>query len=65
MLVSGSTIVAIALAVFVIVTLMAGIRQVPQGYHYTVERFRKYNRTLTPGLGLSCPTSRPSETRST
>ncbi len=55
MVVSGSTVVALALALFVIVTLMAGIRQVPQGYHYTVERFRKYNRTLTPGLGLVVP----------
>jgi regulator of protease activity HflC (stomatin/prohibitin superfamily) len=55
MVMSGSTIVAIVFALFVIVTLMAGIRQVPQGYHYTVERFRKYNRTLTPGLGLVIP----------
>jgi regulator of protease activity HflC (stomatin/prohibitin superfamily) len=53
--VSGSTIFALAFAFFVIMTLMAGIRQVPQGYHYTVERFRKYNRTLTPGLGLVIP----------
>ncbi len=55
MIISGSTIFAIVLALFVIITLMAGIRQVPQGYHYTVERFRKYNRTLTPGLGLVVP----------
>jgi len=52
---SGSTIFALAFAFFVIVTLMAGIRQVPQGYHYTVERFRRYHRTLTPGLGLVIP----------
>jgi regulator of protease activity HflC (stomatin/prohibitin superfamily) len=52
---SGSTIFALALAFFVIVTLMASIRQVPQGYHYTVERFRRYHRTLTPGLGLVIP----------
>jgi regulator of protease activity HflC (stomatin/prohibitin superfamily) len=55
MIISGSTIFAIVFALFVIITLMAGIRQVPQGYHYTVERFRKYNRTLTPGLGLVVP----------
>jgi regulator of protease activity HflC (stomatin/prohibitin superfamily) len=55
MVITGSTVVALALALFVIVTLMAGIRQVPQGYHYTVERFRKYNRTLTPGLGVVVP----------
>jgi regulator of protease activity HflC (stomatin/prohibitin superfamily) len=55
MVISGSTIAAIVFALFVIVTLMAGIRQVPQGYNYTVERFRKYTRTLTPGLGLVFP----------
>jgi regulator of protease activity HflC (stomatin/prohibitin superfamily) len=55
MVITGSTIFAIVFALFVIVTLMAGIRQVPQGYHFTVERFRKYNRTLTPGLGLVVP----------
>jgi regulator of protease activity HflC (stomatin/prohibitin superfamily) len=55
MIISGSTIVALIFALFVIITLMAGIRQVPQGYHFTVERFRKYNRTLTPGLGLVIP----------
>jgi regulator of protease activity HflC (stomatin/prohibitin superfamily) len=55
MLISGSTIVALAFVLFVVVTLMASIRQVPQGYHFTVERFRKYNRTLTPGLGLVIP----------
>ncbi|MGL4240766.1 MAG: SPFH domain-containing protein [Beijerinckiaceae bacterium] len=55
MIISGSTIAAIVFALFVIITLMAGIRQVPQGYNYTVERFRKYNRTLTPGLGLVVP----------
>jgi regulator of protease activity HflC (stomatin/prohibitin superfamily) len=55
MLISGSTIVALVFVLFVVVTLMASIRQVPQGYHFTVERFRKYNRTLTPGLGLVIP----------
>lgn len=48
-------IVAAIFAVFVIITLMAGIRQVPQGQNYTVERFGRYNRTLTPGLGLVIP----------
>jgi regulator of protease activity HflC (stomatin/prohibitin superfamily) len=32
-----------------------GVRQVPQGYNYTVERFGKYYKTLTPGLGLIFP----------
>jgi regulator of protease activity HflC (stomatin/prohibitin superfamily) len=51
----GVSIVVIVLVLFVIVTLMAGIRQVPQGKNYTVELFRKYNRTLTPGLNVIIP----------
>lgn len=35
--------------------LLRAIRMVPQGYHYTVERFGKYVRTLEPGLGLIVP----------
>ena len=27
----------------------------PQGFNYTVERFGKYNKTLTPGLSLIVP----------
>jgi regulator of protease activity HflC (stomatin/prohibitin superfamily) len=49
------SIVAIIFVLFVIVSVMLGIRTVPQGYNYTVERFKKYNRTLTPGLGLVIP----------
>jgi len=52
---AGGSIFAVALFIFVLITLMAGVRQVPQGMHYTVERFRRYNRTLTPGLGLVIP----------
>jgi regulator of protease activity HflC (stomatin/prohibitin superfamily) len=32
-----------------------GVRQVPQGYGYTVERFGKYYKTLRPGLGVIVP----------
>ena len=55
MILEPGQIVAILFVVFAVVTLMAGIRQVPQGKHYTVERFGRYNRTLTPGLGLVIP----------
>ncbi len=27
----------------------------PQGYNYTVERFGKYRKTLTPGLNFIIP----------
>jgi regulator of protease activity HflC (stomatin/prohibitin superfamily) len=37
------------------VTIAMGVRTVPQGYAYTVERFGRYSRTLGPGLGLILP----------
>ena len=40
---------------FVVITIIKGVRVVPQGYEYTVERFGKYVYTLTPGLGLLVP----------
>ena len=45
----------IAFVVVVIVTIAMGVRTVPQGYAYTVERFGRYSRTLGPGLGLIVP----------
>ena len=54
-MIAGFGIVAIAIALFVIITVLMGVRQVPQGYNYTVERFGRYNKTLTPGLGLIIP----------
>ena len=53
--ITGFGIFAIAVLGFVIVTLMMGVRQVPQGFNYTVERFGKYATTLTPGLALIIP----------
>jgi regulator of protease activity HflC (stomatin/prohibitin superfamily) len=52
---SGFDIVVIALVVLVVLTLWAGIKTVPQGYNYTVEFFRKYTRTLHPGLNFIIP----------
>jgi regulator of protease activity HflC (stomatin/prohibitin superfamily) len=54
-MVAGFGIVAFAVALFVIVTVLMGVRQVPQGYNYTVERFGRYKKTLTPGLGMIIP----------
>ncbi|MCO5135530.1 MAG: SPFH/Band 7/PHB domain protein [Phyllobacteriaceae bacterium] len=45
----------IAAAVVLIIILIAGVKQVPQGYNYTVERFGRYVRTLGPGLNLIIP----------
>src|SRR6188472_731949 len=52
---SGFDIFAIAFVLLVIVTLFAGVKTVPQGYDWTIERFGKYTRTLAPGLNLIIP----------
>ncbi|MGD9914746.1 MAG: SPFH domain-containing protein [Rhizobiaceae bacterium] len=52
---SGLDIVIIAVAVFVLLLLFAGIKTIPQGYNHTVERFGRYTRTLAPGLNLIIP----------
>ncbi|MEP0322056.1 SPFH domain-containing protein [Bauldia litoralis] len=47
--------VVIAVVVLIILVLFAGIKTIPQGSNYTVERFGRYTRTLTPGLNLIVP----------
>ncbi|MBE2897672.1 SPFH/Band 7/PHB domain protein [Pasteurellaceae bacterium 20609_3] len=39
----------------VVVTLFSSLKTVPQGYHWTIERFGRYTRTLTPGLNFIVP----------
>jgi regulator of protease activity HflC (stomatin/prohibitin superfamily) len=51
---SGS-ILTLVFIFFVILTVAKGVRIVPQGYEYTVERFGKYTHTLKPGLALLVP----------
>lgn len=45
----------IVLVVFVVFLLFSGIKTVVQGFEYTVERFGKYRKTLSPGLHLIVP----------
>lgn len=47
--------VVIAILVFVVIVMFKGIKTVPQGMEYTIERLRKYTRTLRPGLNLIVP----------
>ena len=51
----GFDIVVIVVVLLVILTLFAGIKTVPQGFRYTVERFGRYTRTLEPGLNIIVP----------
>jgi regulator of protease activity HflC (stomatin/prohibitin superfamily) len=51
----GGSIALIGLGILAILVLFAGIKTVPQGYNYTIERFGKYTRSLSPGLNLIAP----------
>jgi regulator of protease activity HflC (stomatin/prohibitin superfamily) len=51
----GFDVFVIAFVILIVVTIALGVRTVPQGYSYTVERFGKYSRSLGPGLGLIVP----------
>ena len=51
----GFEIVVIALLIFAIVTVWKGVRIVPQGEEWIVERLGKFTRTLTPGLTIIVP----------
>jgi regulator of protease activity HflC (stomatin/prohibitin superfamily) len=51
----GFDIFVIAIVFLAILFFFAGVKTIPQGYNYTVERFGRYTRTLTPGLNLIVP----------
>ncbi len=51
----GLSVTLIALGVLALLVLFAGVKTVPQGYNFTVERFGRYTRTLHPGLNLIVP----------
>jgi regulator of protease activity HflC (stomatin/prohibitin superfamily) len=52
---SGLLIFLIVLAIIVLAVIARGVRTVPQGYQWTVERFGRYRITLSPGLRLINP----------
>jgi regulator of protease activity HflC (stomatin/prohibitin superfamily) len=41
--------------VLALIIVWSGIKIVPQGYQWTVERFGRYTKTLQPGLNLLVP----------
>ena len=53
--ISPFTIFVIVVVVLALLLLLAGVKTVSQGSEYTVERFGRYTRTLTPGLHLIVP----------
>jgi regulator of protease activity HflC (stomatin/prohibitin superfamily) len=52
---NGALIFTVFLVFFVIVTVMRGVRIVPQGEEWIVERLGKYSETFMPGLNLMIP----------
>jgi regulator of protease activity HflC (stomatin/prohibitin superfamily) len=55
MAMDGFMIFLAILLVVVVAVISRGVRTVPQGYHWTVERFGRYRITLQPGLHLINP----------
>ncbi len=51
----GESITAIVFLIFALLVLFKGVRMVPQGFNWTIERFGKYTRTLNPGLHILIP----------
>ena len=51
----GFDIFVVAIVFLIILVLFSGIKTVPQGFNYTIERFGRFTRTLRPGLNLIVP----------
>ena len=52
---SGFASFMLIVLVLAVVTVIAGVKSIPQGYEWTVERFGRYTKTLRPGLNLIVP----------
>lgn len=51
---TGSILVLIIAAIAVLLVFL-GIKMVPQGNEYTIERFGRYRKTITPGISFIVP----------
>ena len=47
--------VPVLIAVVGLILIVSTVKQVPQGYNWTVENFGRYTKTLTPGLHFFMP----------
>src|SRR5437667_3395546 len=54
-MINGWFIFLLVVLVIVLAVIARGVRTVPQGYQWTVERFGRYRITLSPGLRLVNP----------
>ncbi|HEX3809238.1 MAG TPA: SPFH domain-containing protein [Rhizomicrobium sp.] len=51
----GSTVFVLAVLALALITILAGVKSVPQGREWTVERFGRFTKVLKPGLNLIVP----------
>lgn len=51
----GSEVFVIIFLILAVLTVLAGVKTVPQGFNWTVERFGRYTDTLRPGLNIIIP----------
>ena len=54
-MIGGFTLVVMVILGMALVTVFLGVKVVPQGREFTVERFGRYTRTLSPGLHIITP----------
>ena len=54
-MIEGVSVFVMVLVVLAVALVFMGVKTVPQGFEYTVERFGRYTRTLPPGLHLIVP----------
>ena len=52
---SGGSVVMVFIAIFIIVTILAGVRIVPQSEKHVVERFGRLRSVLGPGINFIVP----------
>ena len=52
---SPFSVFVVIVLVFAVALVFMGVKTVPQGFEFTVERFGRYTRTLAPGLHLIVP----------
>ena len=52
---TGLTIFVVVVLVLALILVFMSVKFVPQGYEYTVERFGRYVRTMSPGLNVIVP----------
>ncbi len=51
----GFSAFVVALAILAVILVFLGVKSVPQGMEYTIERFGRYTETMTPGLNFIVP----------